>query len=73
MHGLTVLQKDNPKVPAIALVNSRPAPDAAVSLDVLLFRVRNDASIHSSLMFTRSRRDRMARKYSVTFTTLESL
>ena len=34
MHyaGLTVRQKDNPKVPALLLVNSRPTPDASVSL-----------------------------------------
>lgn len=42
MHGLAVRQKDNPKVPALHLVNSRPTPDAAVSLDVLPLGVCDD-------------------------------
>ena len=42
MHRLTVRQKDNPKVLALLLVNSRPTPDASVSLDVLPLRICDD-------------------------------
>ncbi|HEY8032349.1 MAG TPA: hypothetical protein VIF02_08230 [Methylocella sp.] len=42
MHGLAVGQKDNPKEPPLHLVNFRPKPDAAVSLDLPSLRRRND-------------------------------
>jgi hypothetical protein len=43
MDGFPIRQQDNPKVPAFHNVDSRPAPDPTVSLDVLPLRGGDDA------------------------------
>jgi hypothetical protein len=42
MHGLPVRQQDNPEVPAFHFVNSRPAADSTIRLDVLALQQRDD-------------------------------
>ena len=42
MHGLAVWQQNNPEVSAFHLINSRPAANSTISLDVLPLRGCDD-------------------------------